>query len=108
MVNPLDSNSVNGSITCNTVNTVVFCNNYEQEISDLIHSIALEEGAIAGIAIAEGSKIQGMLALGATTGELLCVNKSASGMLEALYMSESILKQKLRSVNCQIATSCMP
>lgn len=105
-VNPLDPNSVNGSAISNTVNTVVFRNNYEQEVSDLIHSIALEEAAIAGIANAEGAKIQRMLALDATPNELLCINKSVSDMLEALGTLESVLKQKLSAVDCQIYPSC--
>lgn len=107
-VNPLDPDGVIGSSTSNTVNSVVFRNNYTQEISDLIHSIALEEAAIGNIANAEGAKIQRMLAMGATTNELLCVNKSVSDMLEALGTLESVLKQKLNSVDCQINPTCMP
>lgn len=106
-VNPLDPDGVIGSTVSNTVNTVVFRNNYGQEISDLIHSIALQEAAIGNIANAEGAKIQRMLAMGATPNELLCVNKSVSDMLEALGTLESILKQKLSSVDCQITPSCM-
>lgn len=107
-VNPLDPNGVDGSSTSNTVNTVVFKNNYGQEISDLIHSIALEEAAIGNIANAEGAKIQRMIALGATPNELLCVNKSVSDMLEALVTLESVLKQKLSAVDCQINPTCLP
>lgn len=107
-VNPLDPNGVNGASSSNTVNTVVFLNNYSQQISDLIYSIALEEAAIGNIANAEGAKIQRMLALGATPNELLCVNKSVSDMLEALVTLESILKQKLSAVDCQISPTCQP
>lgn len=106
-VNPLDPDGVIGSSVSNTVNTVVFRNNYEQEISDVIHSIALQEAAIGNIANAEGAKIQRMLAMGASPNELLCVNKSVSDMLEALGTLESILKQKLSSVDCQISPTCM-
>lgn len=106
-VNALDPNGVNGSATSNTVNTVVFRNNYEQQVSDLIHSIALEEAEIADIANAEGAKIQQIFALNATFNELLCINKSVSDTLEALATLESVLKQKLSAVDCQISPSCM-
>lgn len=107
-VNPLDPNDVSGTAASNTVNTVVFQNNYSQQISDLIHSIALEEAAIGNIANAEGAKIQRMLAMGVAPNELLCLNKSVSDMLEALSTLESILKQKLSAVDCQISPICMP
>lgn len=106
-VNPLSPNGVLGTSVSNAVDTLVFKNNYSQEISDLIHSIALQEAAIGNIANAEGAKIQRMLALGASTNELLCVNKSVTDMLDALGTLESVLKQKLSSVDCQISPSCM-
>lgn len=107
-VNPLNPDGVIGLSISNTVNTVVFRNNYSQEISDLIHSIALQEAAIGNIANAEGAKIQKMLSIpGVTPNELLCINKSVSDMLEALGTLESILKQKLSTVDCQISPSCM-
>lgn len=107
-VNPLAPDSSSGNSASNAVSTVVFANNYSQQISDLIHSIALEEAAIANIANAEGAKIQKMLALpGVTANQLLCVNKSVCDMLEALTTLESVLKQKLNSVDCQINPSCL-
>lgn len=106
-VNPLSPDGVTGSSSSNTVNTVVFRNNYSQEISDLIHSVALQEAAIGNIANAEGAKIQKMIAMGASPNELLCLNKSVSDMLEALGTLESILKQKISSVDCQIVPYCM-
>ncbi|MEG1895953.1 MAG: hypothetical protein RR162_06900, partial [Oscillospiraceae bacterium] len=51
-------NGVTASTTSNSVVTVVFKNNYSQQISDLIESVALGEAAIAAIANAEGAKIQ--------------------------------------------------
>lgn len=107
-VNPLNPDAITSTSISNTVNTVVFTNNYRQEISDLIQSIALEEAAIGNIANAEGAKIQRMLAMpGVTPEQLLCVNKSVSDMLDALVTLESILKQKLNAVDCQISPSCM-
>lgn len=106
-LDPLNPNSVNGTSASNTVHTEVFQNNYSQQISDLIHSIAREEAAIGNIANAEGAKIQRMIALGASANELLCVNKSVYDMLEALGILESILKQKLSTLDAQISLSCM-
>lgn len=106
-LNPLDPDGVTNSLVSNTVNTVVFTNNYTQEISDLIQSIALEEAAIGNLANAEGAKIQKMLSMpGVTPEQLLCVNKSVADMLDALVTLESILKQKLNAVDCQIHPTC--
>lgn len=107
-VNPLEPDGVTGSSLSNTVHTVVFANNYSQQISDLIQSIALEEAAIGNLANAEGAKIQRMLAMpDITPNQLLCVNKSVSDMLDALVTLESVLKQKLNAVDCQISPTCM-
>lgn len=104
-------NPPRGASVSNRVVTTVAINvlksAYEHQISDLIHSIALEEAAIGNIANAEGAKLQRMLALGVTPEELLCLNKSVSDMLEALGMLEAVLKQKLSAVDCQISPSCM-
>lgn len=106
-VNPQEASGVAGTSVSNTVNTIVFRNDFSQEISDLIHSIALEDAAIVAIANAEGAKIQRMIVLGATPNELFCVNKSVSDMLEALGTLESVLEQKLTAVGCQIVPTCM-
>lgn len=106
-VNPLIPDGGKGSTASNAVTTTVFKNNYSQQISDLIESIALEEAAIGNIANAEGAKIQKMLSLpNVTSSQLLCVNKSVLDMLESLTTLESILKQKLSSVECQINPTC--
>lgn len=106
-VNPLDPDGVTGNSISNAVKTVIFRNDFSQEISDLIHSIALEEAAIGNIIDAEGAKIQKLLAMGASTNELLCVNKSVADMLESLATLESVFKQKLSAVDCQINPSCL-
>lgn len=105
--NPPAGTSLSNTVVTNVAVINVLTSVYSQQISDLIHSIALEEAAIAGIANAEGAKIQKMLALRATPNELLCVNKSVLGMLEALGTLESVLKQKLGTVDCQIVPTCM-
>lgn len=107
-VNPQSPDGVIGTSASNTISTVVFKNNYSQQISDLIESIALEEAAIGNIANAEGAKIQKMLSLpGVSTNQLLCLNKSVSETLESLISLESVLKQKLSSVECQINPTCL-
>lgn len=107
-VNPLAPDAVSGTGASNAVSTVIFKNNYNQQISDIIESIALEEAAIGNIANAEGAKIQKMLALpNVTPNQLLCVNKSVSDMIDALNILDSILKLKLNTVDCQINPSCL-
>lgn len=94
--------------TSNTVNTIIFANNYSQQISDLLHSIALEEAAIGNLANAEGAKIQRMVAMpNVTTNQLLCMNKSVADMMDTLVTLEAILKQKINTVDCQISPSCI-
>lgn len=87
----------------NPVTTTVFRNPYPQQITDIIVSVALEEAALAAIANAEGAKIQALVANGEiTTQQLLCLNKSVSAMLESISLLESILKQKISLLECQV------
>lgn len=96
-------NSVSAKAKTNAVTTAVFRNNFSQQISDLIQSVALEQAALAAIANSEGAKIQRMVIMdGVTNQELLCLNKSVSDMLDSLTMLETVLKQKLRVASCQI------
>ncbi|MEG1888767.1 MAG: hypothetical protein RRZ33_08695 [Lachnospiraceae bacterium] len=95
--------SVKKNTKSNSVTTVVFTNNYSQQISDLIESVALEEAALGNIANAEGAKIQRMIGMkGVTPQELLCLNKSVTEMTNSMALLESILMQKLSTVDCQI------
>lgn len=107
-VNPLLPDAVTGNSTSNKVSTLIFRNNYLQEISDLIQSIALQETAIGNIINAEGAKIQKILAISTEPDELLCINKSVTDMLESLNALETVMKQKLSTVDCQISPICMP
>ncbi|MEG1499934.1 MAG: hypothetical protein RR400_02595 [Clostridia bacterium] len=101
--NPTSPNTVQGSSTSNSVVTTIFKNNYRQQINDLIESVALQEAALANIANAEGAKVQKFLALpNISNAQLLCLNKSVTDMTNATALLESILLQKLSSVNCQI------
>lgn len=102
-VDPQNPNAVSAKAKTNAVKTTVFRNNFGQQISDLIESVALEQAALAAIAHAEGAKIQRMAAMqGISTKQLLCLNESVSDMMDSVGMLEAILKQKLRVVNCQI------
>ncbi|MEG1992681.1 MAG: CshA/CshB family fibrillar adhesin-related protein [Acetivibrio sp.] len=108
-VNPNAVNGVKATSTSNEVRTMVFTNNYRQQINDLIESIALEETALGAIANAEGAKIQHFISIPGVTPEmLLCLNKSVAGMTNSITLLESILIKKLNTVDCQIdgSTSC--
>lgn len=107
-VNPLDPNGVSATSTSNIATTTVLRYNFSQQVTDIIESIALEQAALAAIANAEGSKIQAMVAMNAITQqELLCLNKSVADMVDSITILESILKQKLSTLNCQINSPCM-
>ena len=102
-VDPQLPNGASGTGQSNTVNTVVLRNNYGQQISDLIESVALEQAALSAIAQAEGAKIQRMAATpDVTPQQLLCLNKSVTDLMNSLALLEAVLKQKLDIVDCQI------
>lgn len=103
-IDPAFPDAVIGANASNPVSTTVFRNNFSQQVSDLIGSVALEQAALAAIANAEGAKIQKMAAMpGITPAQLLCLNKSVAEMTDSITLLESILKQKLSVVDCQIA-----
>lgn len=107
-VNPLDPNGVIDIAVSNIATTLVLKYNFSQEITDLIESIALEEAALAAIADAEGKKIQAMVSMNQITSQdLLCLNKSVADMLDSITILQSILKQKLNTVLCQIDPPCI-
>jgi len=107
-VNPLDPDDVTATSVSNPATTVVFRNNYRQQISDLINSIALQEAALANILQAEGAKMQRLIAVpNVTPAQLQCVNKSMSDLTDAMTALEAILKLKLNEVDCQICPTCI-
>ena len=102
-VDPANPNGVSATAVSPTATTIVFRNNYSQQVSDLIESVALEQAALAALANAEGAKIQAAVAMGQITQqELLCINKSVADMMDSISMLEAVLKQKLNLVDCQI------
>lgn len=87
----------------NTVRTLVFSHPFRQQISDLIHSVALEQAALVAIIHAEGAKIQRMVATNnLTSQEFLRLNKSMTDMMDSVAMLENVLKQKLSVVDCRL------
>ena len=106
-VNPQEPDGVTATSVSNPATTVVFRNNYRQQISDLIQSIALQEAALANILQAEGAKMQRLIATpGITPAQLQCLNKSVSDLTDSMTALEAILKLKLNDVDCQICPTC--
>ncbi|MGX8850335.1 DUF7507 domain-containing protein [Amedibacillus sp. YH-ame10] len=106
-VDPANINGVSASKTSNTFDTLILRFDYQQQINDLIESVALQQAALAAIANAEGAKIQKAAAMGEISAqELLCINKSVADMLASISLLEAVLKQKLSVVDCQIEGTC--
>lgn len=106
-VDPADPNGVSATATSNSFTTTIFRYDYQQQINDLIESVALQQAALAAIANAEGAKIQAAVAIGDITAqELLCINKSVADMMASITLLEGILKQKISIVDCQIEGTC--
>ncbi|MEG0272814.1 MAG: hypothetical protein RR639_06335 [Hydrogenoanaerobacterium sp.] len=102
-VNPGNPNGVTANSSSNPASTIIFANNFRQQITDLINSVALQEAALGAIANAEGAKIQKMVSMpNVTPQQLLCLNKSVTDMTNAISLLESILLMKLDTVGCQI------
>lgn len=102
-VDPLNPNGVSKTSTSNIVSTRVLRYNFSQQVTDIINSIAFQQAALAAIADAEGRKIQAAVAMdGITKQELMCINKSVQDMIDSIALLESVLKQKLNVIDCQI------
>lgn len=65
-----------------------------QSISDMIESVALEQTGLSHILNAEGEKIQKVVANG-TIDQILEVNKSVEGVVNAVARLEMLLQSKL-------------
>ncbi len=65
---------------------------------EILHSIALQETALAHILNAEGEKIQKAVACACSVEELLCVNKSVQDTIHKVTALEQTLALKLTSV----------
>ncbi|MEM1484855.1 hypothetical protein V6615_08220 [Oscillospiraceae bacterium PP1C4] len=66
-----------------------------QAITDIIQSVALEQTALSHILNAEGEKIQAVVAMSATTDQMLAVNSSVKSMVNTVAQLEMVLQSKL-------------
>ena len=103
-VNPNQPDGVSANTASNAAGTAIFTNNYRQQITDIIESVALEETALGAIANADGAKIQRFVSMpGVTPNMLLCLNKSVTDMTASIAQLQSIMQKKLDSLDCQIS-----
>ncbi|MEG0798978.1 MAG: hypothetical protein RSG51_00925 [Bacilli bacterium] len=102
-LNPSRPNDSDGLATSNIVKTLIFRNNYTNEINDIIYSISQAQKALASIADSEGKKLQKIISLSnISKEELLCINKSIKETLESINNLETIFIQKLNVLAPQI------
>ncbi|MEG0846818.1 MAG: hypothetical protein RR090_06245 [Niameybacter sp.] len=94
--------------------SLYFKKRYYKAKYEVIHSIALEEAAIAHILNAEGEKIQKAVALCDNIDKLLCVNDSVKQTIIHITQLESQLYLKLESIQkndvcdcCEMYDECM-
>lgn len=88
----------------------ICCPSMDQAITDLIESIAMQEGALSHILCAESLKMKTALNLdGLDLCKLLEVNDSATNMVHAVANLELVLKDKLEFVTnnfcCDVSCS---
>ena len=75
----------------------------DQAITDLIQSIALQEAALSHIMNAEGEKMQAVIGMdNVTPVQLLELNKSVEGMINAITRLEMMLQAKLELVSTEL------
>ena len=79
-----------------------------QAITDIITSVALEQTALGHIINAEGEKIQKIVATAQTAEEMLAVNKSVCGMVNAITRLEMVLQGKLELFGDCLCEECPP
>ena len=75
---------------------VIPCVEQRQALTNLLESIALEETALAHVVNAEGEKIQAFVHMpGVTPAQLLAVNASVQGTVDAVTRLTMVLQSKL-------------
>ncbi|MEG1139878.1 MAG: choice-of-anchor A family protein [Lachnospiraceae bacterium] len=75
---------------------------WDQALTDLIESVALEQTALSHILNAEGEKIQKALALHLSAQELLRINADVVKMSTAITRLDLVLQSKLELFDCDI------
>lgn len=73
---------------------------------EILHSIALEEAALAHILNAEGEKLQKAVALDSSVEQLLCVNESIKQTITQVSILEGQLYSKLESIVTRCKDFC--
>ena len=69
---------------------------WDQAVTDLIQSVALQEAALSHIMNAEGEKMQAIIGMpDVTPAQLLSLNSSVERMINAITRLEMILQAKL-------------
>ncbi|MEG1142331.1 MAG: SdrD B-like domain-containing protein [Clostridia bacterium] len=85
-----------GQTTTKTIIVTVYAPNpYEQAITDLIESVALEQTALSHIINAEGEKIQKILKISTNSDQIISVNNSVKKTLNTIQTLEIILQKTL-------------
>lgn len=106
-IDPEFPDAIQVTTSSNIVDTIIFRYPFNQQITDIINSVASKQAALSAIANAEGSKIQKMVSINdISVQDMLCLNKSVADMMNSIAMLEAILKQKLSIVDCQISGPC--
>lgn len=92
-----------GQTTTKTIEVMV-CDKgpYNQAITDLFQSVALEQTALSHILNAEGEKIQKAQQLNLGVMEMLEINDSVKEMTDAVTRLEMILQDKLGLFDCGV------
>lgn len=71
-------------------------NTCEEAVTNLLESVAMQENALSHILNAEGEKMQAIISMDdITPGQLLCMNRSADQMVNAVARLEMILQAKV-------------
>lgn len=106
-LDPENPNGVSATETSTPAITTILANNFSQEATDVIQSVALQQAALAAIVNAEGKKIQTVVAMqNITPQQLLCLNNNVQDTLDLIALLESLLKQKVKLFKCQIDGVC--
>lgn len=88
--------------------SVKVCSNgpFDQAVTDIVESVALEQAALRTILDAEGQKIQKSLTLNLSDSEEKCLTESIKDMIKEITHLEIILHGKLDIFSCLLCKDC--
>jgi len=93
-------------VDSNDLSIKVFTNNFDQQIIDVIESIALEQTALSHIINAEAEKIKKLAKIpNNTNDDLIAINKSVKETIDAISALEIVLHKKAEMVSCFITNN---